>query len=560
MEHADIFTLLTSACTDASGRFNVRLLKTQQYDHLRLRLIEATKCLPKDTKLSVRYHFLKQGGTTDPFVCEVCGAPTKYNKQHQRFNRCCSRTCTQRSASTRSKVENTNKMRYGGIAPVSSSSIRDKIRETNQHRYGADTPFESEEVQTKVANTITNRYGTTSTALVPSIREQQIQTRRLNYGVDFPFQSSQIQQDITDSNQSKYHRNRFSQTTISDNTLEKLQDPEWMHHQHMTLKKPLTQIASELGDVSDTTIGRWLHTHGFRTHHFIESVGEKQLAEFIESLDVTIERNNRTLISPKELDIYIPSHKLAIEYCGVYWHSEGMGKDRNYHKQKYEACAQQGIRLLTIFDTEWETNRNIVEAKLISIMGLATERVYARNCSIIEISHSQKKEFLNKHHIQGTGPGGITYGLEYKGDVVAVMTFVSTQKEVVLNRYATSVNVVGGFSKLLKHFQRNHKWSRMVSFADRRWSNGGVYTRTGWTLEHIIPPEYKYIIGNQPQHKFAFRRKALEKKLANFDPLLSEWENMKAHGYDRIWDCGKLRFVLTNLTQKGSHVDESMRV
>ena len=41
-------------------------------------------------------------------------------------------------------------------------------------------------------------------------------------------------------------------------------------------------------------------------------------------------------------------------------------------------------------------------------------------------------------------------------------------------------------------------------------------------------------------------RAALEKKLSHFDPAVSEWKNMKDHGYDRIWDCGKLRFIITN--------------
>jgi hypothetical protein len=428
------------------------------------------------------------------------------------------------SPSQQSLREASNIRKYGVKNTGALPAVRAKAAETMQEKFGGHNWSEGNRDARDA--TCLERYGNVNVGKTEFARDKAKQT-----------------------NQALYGRDHVNQTHLSDLVIRNLKDRDWMYDQHITKKKSLRQVAFELGFGNDmTTVMRHLHSHNITTVHHSSSFGENQLAEFVERLGVTIERNNRTLISPKELDIYIPSHDLAIEYCGVYWHSEGMGKGRNYHKQKYEACAQQGIRLLTIFDSEWETDRSIVEAKLIAILGLATERVYARMCSIIEISHSQKKEFLNKHHIQGTGPGSITYGLEYEGDVVAVMTFISTQKEVILNRYATSINVVGGFSKLLKQFQRNHEWSRLVSFADQRWSNGEVYARTGWTLEHTTHPEYMYIIGNQPQHKFAFRRRALEKKLANFDPQLSEWENMKAHGYDRIWDCGKLRFVLTNPT------------
>ena len=63
-----------------------------------------------------------------------------------------------------------------------------------------------------------------------------------------------------------------------------------------------------------------------------------------------------------------------------------------------------------------------------------------------------------------------------------------------LNRFATNCNVIGGFSKLLKYFQRNYKWHEIVSFADRRWSEGGVYEKSGFELEQINKPDYSYVV------------------------------------------------------------------
>jgi len=35
-----------------------------------------------------------------------------------------------------------------------------------------------------------------------------------------------------------------------------------------------------------------------------------------------------------------------------------------------------------------------------------------------------------------------------------------------------------------------------------------------------------------------FQKHKLEKQLDSFDPVKTEWENMKDNGYDRFWDCG----------------------
>ena len=35
-----------------------------------------------------------------------------------------------------------------------------------------------------------------------------------------------------------------------------------------------------------------------------------------------------------------------------------------------------------------------------------------------------------------------------------------------------------------------------------------------------------------------YQKHKLQNILENFDKDLTEWHNMKNHGYDRIWDCG----------------------
>lgn len=274
---------------------------------------------------------------------------------------------------------------------------------------------------------------------------------------------------------------------------------------------------------------------------------EQAVAEFVESITSSkIIRNNRIICKPNELDIYIPDKNIAIEFCGVYWHTEKHGKDRNYHKDKHTKCLNQSIQLITIFEDEWELRQEQVKNKLENLLSdKSTKSIYARKTQIKVIDTYTKREFFNTNHIQGDGRSSINIGLFHNNELVAVMGFIKRSENAFeLNRFASSIRVVGGFSKLLKYFQLNYEWDKIISFADLRWSDGNLYEQTGWTLDKKIPPDYSYVVRDKRIHKFNFRRKTLAKKLENYDSKLTEKENMLNHGLYRIWDCGKLRYEI----------------
>lgn len=68
------------------------------------------------------------------------------------------------------------------------------------------------------------------------------------------------------------------------------------------------------------------------------------LETFLKNNKIEYLRKNKTIIKPLELDFYIPSENIAIEFNGIYWHSEITGqKNKNYHLNKTELCEKQGI-------------------------------------------------------------------------------------------------------------------------------------------------------------------------------------------------------------------------
>ncbi|MBR4316364.1 MAG: hypothetical protein IKP65_05310 [Alphaproteobacteria bacterium] len=71
--------------------------------------------------------------------------------------------------------------------------------------------------------------------------------------------------------------------------------------------------------------------------------------DFIKSIyPYDIIENDKTMIKPYELDIYIPEKQVAIEFDGIYWHNEE-NKPKNYHLMKTELCEEKGIHLIHIF-------------------------------------------------------------------------------------------------------------------------------------------------------------------------------------------------------------------
>lgn len=321
-------------------------------------------------------------------------------------------------------------------------------------------------------------------------------------------------------------------------------NPNW----YITFKCPQKHI-------NTTRWGDFQQGHRCRSCSHIESSAEKELYDFIKTYINNIKRNNRILINPYELDIIIPDKKIAIEYCGLYWHSENKGKTKNYHLNKLRKCNKKGYNLITIFEDEWLHKKEIVKKRLSYLLNLEKfKTIHARKCEIKEIDAKKKNKFLNDFHMQGKDNSKIKLGAFYNNTLVSVMTFSQgnaskgslTEKNIYeLNRFCSDYNykIPGIASKLLKYFIRNYNPAQIYSYADRRWSVGDVYQQLGFKFVHNTSPNYWYIVGDKRYHRFNFRKSELPKKLENFNPELTEYQNMLNNNYSRIWDCGNSKWI-----------------
>lgn len=269
-------------------------------------------------------------------------------------------------------------------------------------------------------------------------------------------------------------------------------------------------------------------------------------------------RDRKVLGNGQEIDIYIPSKKLGIEINGLYYHTD-QRVPKTYHYEKTELMRNSGNDLIHIFGDELLRKEKIVINKLKYKLGLIKKNIGARKCEIREIDNKTKTKFLNKYHIQGDTNASIKLGLFYKNRLVSVMTFGEPRSGIGSNknpdhsyeliRFCTvfNFNINGAASKLISYFKNNYNWFKIYSYADRRWSNGDVYEKTGFKLTASRKYNYWYTKNHTERlHRSGFRKEERRIKLENHNPDLSELEDMKNNGYDVVWDCGTLTYTILN--------------
>ena len=170
---------------------------------------------------------------------------------------------------------------------------------------------------------------------------------------------------------------------------------------------------------------------------------------------------------------------------------------------------------------------------------------------IKKVDKNSKREFLNNCHIQGDDRCSVAYGLYYKDSLVSIMTFCKSRFdkkiEWEISRFCNSLNtrILGGASKLFSVFLEDYKPNSVVSYSDRRFFTGDIYNKLGMQFVgntaqgyHYVSPDFSTLFNRQ-----MFQKSKLKKKLQKFDESLSEWENMKVNGFDRIWDCGHSKWI-----------------
>jgi len=207
--------------------------------------------------------------------------------------------------------------------------------------------------------------------------------------------------------------------------------------------------------------------------------------------------------------------------------------------------------------SELNNKKEIIRNKIKYHNNEIINKIFARNCNISEIDNTEKNKFLNMFHIQGSDKSNICYGAFYNNELVALITFNNQRtfsggkrdNEYELSRFATNnkYNVIGIFSKIIKYFIIQYKPTKIITFANKRWttSKDNLYSKNGFKLVKNLPQDYYYFKDNKLYHKFSFGKSQIRKKYPSiYSETKTESEMANELGYYKIWDCGKYKYEL----------------
>lgn len=446
-----------------------------------------------------------------------------------------------------------------GVCECARRSVSKSVSESKK----AYTDEKKASIRKKTIETVLREYGTVNVGLIPIARQnhsnfysdaekvaEAVEKARETKDVRYGDKNYNNRKKAEDTCMDRYGvKNTWSLTEEKQNpTLDILRDKDQL--MQIFPKFSVAEIA-ERYKLHEQTIYWYLNKHNLREPY--KSTFEKEIIYFLESLGVeNIVTNKRNIIG-KELDIFLPDYNLAIEYNGVYWHHDKIQHiTKDYHYDKFIACEELGIELFTIFSDSWEAKKEVWKSKIKSKLGTAN-KIYARCTNVVELTSSETREILDSNHIQGYCPAQYCYGLVHNDELVAAMTFSKHRNGIgkdrgegsyELVRFVTSKTVVGGASKLLKHFIKTHSPSLIVSYSDNKYSVGNLYKTLGFTLEKSNRAGYGYYSPKEKKmyHRYKFAKHNLVKQ--GFDSSLTEFEITDSLGLLRVWDCGTKTWVL----------------
>lgn len=472
--------------------------------------------------------YLYYNDIEEPPRCPICGNYCLFISFFKGYRKYCSQKCTYNPDRTK-KICDTIEKRYGVKHALQSDVCRKKYQDTSIERYGVKNISMTEQYKTKFRKTMYEMYGGIGSSS-DIIKERVVKTRRKNR-----LNNEVIKNQIGYNDNGEWimkcpYNNPVNDICIGCDKTYSIPSGNYFDRIRMC-----TEPCTKLLPIGHSNQGTTL---------------ELFVRELLDKYNIEYQTNIRNILNPKELDIYIPSKKLAIECNGVYWHSF---KEPSYHINKFLQCEKQGIRLLSLWE-DWIRNKpKIIESILKSKLGIIEDKIYARNCIIKEVPSKECSNFLNNNHIQGHSSSSIKLGLYYNDELVSVMTFSKSRVGIGKNedgwelvRFCNKMNnnVIGGASKLLKYFILHYNPNQIISYSCNDISSGNLYKVLGFERGNSSS-SYWYIDQNtfQRLHRFNFRKVKL-KELGYDTNNLTESQIMSELPYWRIYDAGTTRWVM----------------
>lgn len=278
---------------------------------------------------------------------------------------------------------------------------------------------------------------------------------------------------------------------------------------------------------------------------YTKSYTEDEVFDFIKSVDsgIKIIRNDRSVIYPKELDLYIPEYHLGIECNPTYTHNSSLGsfdddpKPYKYHQDKSIRCLESGNYLLHIFGYQWSNKKDIVKSKILELIN-KSKMININDCNIQFVDNKEAEKFIRQNSFYHFTSSFKNVGIFLQSELVALVCFNNTKR--LPSKYAqiddiycikTCVNklnyeVDNLLGKAIEYFITCVKCNLLLAYSDFAFDGIYRYRESGFSIDNISNPKFKLV---RMKDDSVIRLKS--NKDANYKDIV------------RVYDSGQLRWV-----------------
>lgn len=429
------------------------------------------------------------------------------------------------------KRRNTMKKKYGVNNPMQNKKLKEKQQKSVLDKYGVENVSQIKEVRDKVEQTNLQKYGHKAFLASEEGKRKKTEGIKKKYGVENVFQSEEIKQKIKDTNLKKYgvshHLKNQDRATIHAQLVldSKIKNGQIKIYDGKTVKEWLKD-----SEYSNSRFRVLINKYGFDVARsmtprfsYLEQIFEQWL------IKEKINYQKQFMIENKYADFLLTDINIVIELDGLYWHSEAEQEKHNYHAIKRQLYIDNGYTPLFFREDEINNSFDIIKSIVLNKMK-KSDSIFARKCKIVNIDRRCSQEFFNKNHLMGQGRG-VTCGLEYNNEIIsAIIIRKIRDKHYEISRFCHKLGyqVVGGFSRLFKHFLNQNDVDILTTFIDLRYGNGNYLCGLGF--KHINTSlSFKWTDCINTFHRMRFRG-----------------NSGYSHNLVKIWDCGQSRYDFLN--------------
>lgn len=419
------------------------------------------------------------------------------------------------------KTKNTNIDKHGVLSSFCRDDVKKKIKNRLIEKYGVNHPLKSDIIKNKMINNLIDKYGVDNISKLEEIKYKKIKSLKKSWIKRL----------------SNNYKNLNIKSGDYDNKLLNIKCDLNKEH-FFDINLDLLHNRMEFGSVL-CTICNPINSN--RSSH------EDLVYEFIKkNYNRNIILNDRNIIKPFEIDIYLPELNIGFDINGLHWHND-LKKDKNYHKLKTDLSLQKGVQLIQFYEDDIINKLPIVKSIILNKLNKTENIIYARKCRVMEISDNKIiKDFLNKNHIQGHIGSSIKIGLFYKDELVSLMTFGKRKNlnkdDIEIIRFCNNLNtnVIGGVFKIFNFFNKKYNFNKIITFVDKSYSNGNLYKEIGFKELYHTKPNYYYIHNRKRKHRYGFRKDILIK--TGYNSSKTEYEIMNDLRINKIYDSGCIKY------------------